>query len=87
MAIIAGRSKKLYLPQLINQKNNCMEEKIKVAEEKKETLLKKAGVAFENVKEKVEEKAEDLLKKVKEGELAKKTTEKLGGLKPGNKSL
>ena len=52
MAIIAGRSKKLYLPQLINQKNNCMEEKIKVAEEKKETLLKKAGVAFENVKEK-----------------------------------
>jgi protoporphyrinogen oxidase len=64
-----------------------MEEKMKVAEDTKDTLLKKAGTAFENVKEKVEVKAEELLKKAKESELAEKAKDKLGDLKEGTKEL
>lgn len=64
-----------------------MEEKMKVAEDTKDTLLKKAGTAFEGVKEKVEEKTEDLVKKIKESELAEKAKEKLGDLKEGTKNL
>lgn len=64
-----------------------MEEKIKVPESTKETLLHKAGGVFENVKEKVEEKAEGLLSKARESELAEKAKEKLGDLKEGTKGL
>jgi hypothetical protein len=64
-----------------------MEEKIKVPEGTKETLLKKAGSVVENLKEKVVEKKEELLHKAKESELAEKANKKLGDVKEGAKSL
>lgn len=64
-----------------------MEEKIKVPEGTKETLLTKAGGVFENVKEKVVEKKDELLHKVKESELAQKTKEKLANVKEDTKGL
>ncbi|HQY12889.1 MAG: hypothetical protein KTQ13_00885 [Ferruginibacter sp.] len=64
-----------------------MNQDIKAPEGTKETLLKKAGDVFENVKEKVEEKTEGLLEKAKESELAGKAKEKLEDLKEGAKGL
>lgn len=45
----------------------------------KESLGKKTSAVIERVKEKVEEKKEELISKVKESDLAKKAKEKLGG--------
>lgn len=64
-----------------------MNQDIKVPEGTKETLLKKAGGVFENVKEKVEEKTEGLLEKAKESELVEKAKDKLEDLKEGAKGL
>ena len=52
-----------------------METKIKVPQEEKESLLKKAGGEFGKAKENVEEKGEELVNKAKESELLKKTKE------------
>jgi ElaB/YqjD/DUF883 family membrane-anchored ribosome-binding protein len=64
-----------------------MEEKKNVSPDTKESLLNKAGAAVENVKENVEDKAEELLKKAKESDLAEKAKNKLGDLKEGAKDL
>ncbi|MDP4262565.1 MAG: hypothetical protein Q8941_08545 [Bacteroidota bacterium] len=64
-----------------------MEEKMKVPQGTKETLLSKAGTVTENVKEKVKGKAEELVSKAKESELAEKAKGKLGNLKEGAKDL
>lgn len=64
-----------------------MEEKLKVSKDTKDTLLKKAGTTFENVKEKVAEKKDELIDKAKESELAGKAKEKLQDIKEGAKNV
>lgn len=60
-----------------------METKMKVAEEAKESLLKKAG----SVIEKIKEKGEELASKAKESEQVEKGKEKLDSLKAETKNL
>ena len=64
-----------------------MEEKIKVPESTKETLLGKTSSIVETVKEKLVENKEELLKKAKESELAGKAKEKLEEVKEGAENL
>jgi hypothetical protein len=64
-----------------------MEDKIKGSQDTKKTLLDRAEGVLGNVKDKVEGKAEDLLKKAKESELAEKAKDKVEDLKEGTKKL
>ena len=64
-----------------------MQQKIKVPQGTKNTLNKKAGDAFENVLEKVEEKTRKLKNKMKESDFAFKVKEKMGDLKTDSKKL
>ena len=60
-----------------------MEEKLKVPQDTKDTLLKKAGTVIGDVKEKVEEKAKEKLGTLKEGarNLGSKAADKFTGKK------
>lgn len=64
-----------------------METKMKVPEEEKESLVKKAGSVIEKTKEKWGEKEEELISEAKKSEVVEKAKEKLGGLKEEAKSL
>lgn len=64
-----------------------MQQQIKVTQGTKNTLNKKAGDAFENVLEKVEEKTRKLKNKMKESDFAFKVKEKMGDLKTDSKKL
>lgn len=64
-----------------------MEEQMKVVQEPKETLINKAATSFENLKDKVQDKTAEMIKKLKETELAEKAEEKLRDLKAGTKEF
>jgi hypothetical protein len=64
-----------------------MEAKTKVPQEEKETLLNKAGKAFQNMKQRGKEKAKQMVSKARESEVAEKAKEKLGGLREGTKDI